>query len=74
MRALQWSHPKASPYHYLLGRDLLIAPIVEAGSTKIEVYLPSGMWRDFWTDERVEGGRIIAVDVPLERIAVWWRD
>jgi alpha-glucosidase/alpha-D-xyloside xylohydrolase len=52
---------------YLWGRDLLIAPVVEKGATTRRVYLPKGDWLDFWTNERVAGGREIerAVDLGL---------
>ncbi len=36
---------------YMLGRDLLVAPIVEAGAKGRAVWLPAGTWRDFFTGE-----------------------
>lgn len=41
---------------YMLGRDLLVAPVfTEDGS--VEFYLPRGVWTNFFTGERVPGGR-----------------
>lgn len=31
---------------YLLGDDILVAPVVEEGATSRDIYLPSGWWRD----------------------------
>jgi alpha-glucosidase (family GH31 glycosyl hydrolase) len=62
-----WDHP----YEYLLGDDLLVAPIVETGVTSLEVYLPIGEWVDFWTEERIDGGRTVRRDTPLEVIPVY---
>ncbi len=62
-----WDHP----YEYLLGDDLLVAPIVETGVTSLEVYLPIGEWIDFWTQERIAGGRTVRRDAPLETIPVY---
>jgi len=42
-----------------VGPNLLVAPVVEKGATSRKVYLPKGAWHDFWTGERLEGGREI---------------
>jgi len=60
---------------YLFGRDLLVAPVLEAGARSWEVYLPAGAsWRDAWTGEDYEGGRTVTVDAPLERLPLFLRD
>lgn len=60
---------------FLLGPDLLVAPVTEAGATGREVRLPAGAsWTDAWTGERHEGGRTIRVAAPLERIPLFLRD
>ncbi|GAB2933510.1 alpha-xylosidase [Nonomuraea fastidiosa] len=41
---------------YMLGPDLLIAPVFSADGT-VELYLPEGTWTNYLTGERVEGGR-----------------
>jgi alpha-D-xyloside xylohydrolase len=40
---------------YLLGSDLLVAPVFSADG-EVEFYLPGGGWSDFWTGERTVGG------------------
>jgi alpha-D-xyloside xylohydrolase len=60
---------------YLFGRDLLVAPVLEAGARVWDVYLPSGAsWTDAWTGQRYEGGQTVTVDAPLERIPLFLRD
>lgn len=44
---------------YMLGPDLLVAPIFSA-SGEVTFYLPAGKWRNYFTNEVVEGGRWIA--------------
>jgi alpha-glucosidase (family GH31 glycosyl hydrolase) len=79
MRAL-WLHfpddPKAVECgdQYLWGRDVLVAPVVEKGATTRRVYLPRGAWYDFWTHERVEGGREISRPVDLDTIPLYVRE
>jgi len=58
---------------YLWGKDILIAPVVEKGATSRQVYLPQGGWYDFWTGDRVEGGREITRPVNLETIPIYVR-
>ena len=78
LRAL-WLHypddPKAVARsdQYLWGTNVMVAPVVEQGATSREVYLPRGAWYDFWTGERVEGGREISRAVDLETMPLYVR-
>jgi alpha-glucosidase/alpha-D-xyloside xylohydrolase len=71
MRAL-WLHHHDDPQavahgdQFLWGRDILVSPVVEKGATKRRLYLPRGVWIDFWTEEKMEGGRAIERQVDLE--------
>src|SRR5512146_1297645 len=58
---------------YLWGRDLLVAPVTEKGAASRAVYLPRGDWYDFWTEERVAGGREIARPVDLATLPLYAR-
>ena len=49
---------------YLLGPDLLVAPVTRAGGHHWPLYLPAGEWYDFWTHERLDGGRGVSVARP----------
>ncbi|HOS44722.1 MAG TPA: glycoside hydrolase family 31 protein, partial [Armatimonadota bacterium] len=60
-------HDPADPITYivddafLLGPDLLVAPVVTEGAATRDVYLPAGAWRDAWTGDAYTG--------PLKRHA-----
>jgi alpha-glucosidase/alpha-D-xyloside xylohydrolase len=78
MRALWLHHPDdpaavARGDQYLWGKDVLVAPVVEKGATSRQVYLPRGAWFDYWTGERLEGGREIARKVDLETMPLYVR-
>jgi alpha-glucosidase (family GH31 glycosyl hydrolase) len=79
MRAL-WMHfpddPKAVECgdQYLWGPSVLVAPVVEKGATARAIYLPRGAWYDFWTHERVAGGREISRPVDLETLPLYVRE
>lgn len=59
---------------YLLGRDLLVAPILTEGQEEREVRLPKDHWIDLWTGEEYEGGTCHIRAPLLERIPVFVRD
>jgi alpha-glucosidase len=52
----------------MVGRSLLVAPVVEPGVVDRQVYLPSGArWYDFWSGEAFEGGQFITRAAPWAR-------
>ncbi|MBA2950127.1 glycoside hydrolase family 31 protein [Streptomyces himalayensis] len=60
---------------FLLGPDVLVAPVYEAGARTRRVYLPSGArWLDPVTGRVVDGGTTLDADAPLERIPVFVRE
>ena len=59
---------------FMLGPNLLVAPVTEQGATSRSVYLPAGAnWLDAWTWRAVEGGQQVQAEAPLERIPIYWR-
>ncbi len=51
---------------YMLGSELLIAPVLEKGKRKKEVYFPQGKWVMWNTLEEFEGPGFKTVSAPLE--------
>ena len=78
IRAL-WLHYPDDPAavarsdEYMWGRDILVAPVVEKGATSRKLYLPRGTWYDFWTEEKIEGGREIEKKVDLSVVPLYVR-
>jgi len=58
---------------FLVGTDLLVAPILRPSTTARAVYLPAGEWIDYWTNEHYEGGQNILADAPLDRLPLYIR-
>ena len=59
---------------YLLGPDLLVAPVWRVGQRAREIYLPAGSWRSLWDEsQRFAGPVTITVDAPLDTIPVFVR-
>lgn len=58
---------------YLLGRQILVAPVSTPGATARQVYLPAGAWYDWYTGERLAGGRFILAPTPMDHIPLYAR-
>ena len=58
---------------YLLGNDLLVAPVTKPGATARQVYLPRGLWYDWHTGEAHAGGRYVVAETPMDRIPLYAR-
>lgn len=60
---------------FMLGDDLLVAPVLEKGSRSRSVYLPEGaVWRSLVDGTETVGGQTIDVEAPLNVIPVFARD
>ena len=58
---------------WLFGPAIMVCPVFEYKATRRSVYFPEGTWYDFYTGEKIEGGRRITVDAPYERIPLYVR-
>ena len=59
---------------FMIGDELLVAPVLHEGEQNRSLYLPRGTWYHVWTGERYEGGETIDVDAPLGSPPVFSRD
>lgn len=79
LRALIFHHPEDKLcWHiddeYYFGDDFLVAPVMN-GDNRRDVYLPEGRWVNFFTGERLEGGRWLKnLEVPLDEMPVYVRE
>ncbi len=60
---------------FLLGDDILVAPVWKLGTRSVDVYLPAGTWVDYWKPERViEGPKDLGGEpAPFDRIPIYVR-
>jgi alpha-glucosidase (family GH31 glycosyl hydrolase) len=58
---------------WLFGDDLLVAPICD-DSDKRQVYLPAGIWTDWWNGEKLQGSRWITAEADITKIPLFIRE
>lgn len=59
---------------YMVGSDVLVAPIVKEGMRHRDAYFPAGVtWVNWWTGERLEGGKQHRVQAPLDTLPIFIR-
>ncbi len=58
---------------FMVGEDLLVAPILKPDVTRRLVYLPKGTWYDYWTGKKYAGGTMIDVEAPLDTVPMFVR-
>jgi alpha-D-xyloside xylohydrolase len=57
-------------YEFMFGPSLLVAPVLESGVQQWSVYAPPtpGGWFDWWTENKVGGGKATSLEAPLAKI------
>lgn len=58
---------------YLLGPDMLVAPVVVYGAREKDVVFPPGIWLDWWTGQAHQGPGTETVPAPLEHLPLYLR-
>ncbi|MBV8729031.1 MAG: DUF5110 domain-containing protein, partial [Acidobacteriia bacterium] len=59
---------------FMFGPAILVNPVTEEGAISRPVYLPAASaWYDFWSGEKLYGGRRIIAQAPLDRIPLYVR-
>ncbi len=58
---------------YYFGQEFLVCPVMNSEGRR-DIYLPEGLWVNFFTGERLEGNRWYSdVEVPLDEMPVFVR-
>jgi len=58
-------------YSYLLGSDVLVAPVIEPNANERQVWLPAGEWVHMWSGKPCAG--TVTVSAPLGQPPVFYR-
>jgi len=64
----------ATKYEYLLGKDLLVAPVYKSEDKRDSIYLPKGRWIDFWDGTEYPGNTtLMNYPAPLDKLPLFVR-
>ena len=58
----------------MVGPDLMLAPVTRKGRRSRSVYLPAGVWTDYWTGERIIGPHTVERPAPLALMPIYLRE
>jgi hypothetical protein len=61
-------------YQYLLGQEMLVAPVIEPGAELRTLYLPPEEWANFWKGDFLTGGQDVTVVASTDTIPILVRD
>jgi alpha-D-xyloside xylohydrolase len=57
---------------YMFGDSFLVAPVLTRHA-ELKVYLPHGLWIDYWTKEVIVGSQWVILAAPLDTLPLWVR-
>ena len=80
VRPLLWDFPQDATAAviddaFMLGPDVLVAPVLEEGATQRSIYLPvnQGGWYGWHDGQHHPGGTVVTVEAPLGRLPLFLR-
>jgi alpha-glucosidase (family GH31 glycosyl hydrolase) len=56
---------------YYFGRQIIAAPVIEKAQKEKEVWLPEGLWYDFYTNDTYNGNNEVLMDLTLDHFPVF---
>jgi len=59
---------------FIFGDQILVCPIQEPNAKGRRMYIPRGIWYDFWTNETIEGGAEKWVDADIDKIPIFIKE
>ncbi|MBI9046647.1 MAG: hypothetical protein JEZ06_19305 [Anaerolineaceae bacterium] len=77
IRPLSWLAPDDERAHriddqFLVGDEIMVAPVVDKGARKRDIYIPPGEWQDYWSKENVKGPQVIkGYAAPLAKLPLF---
>jgi alpha-glucosidase len=64
-------------YQWMLGTEFMVVPVVDAGSQRVDAYLPEGEWVHLWSGKIYDssgGGRLhVGIPAPMGEPGVFYR-
>ena len=68
-----WTEAYYAHAQWMIGDDLLVAPVVTEGAADVQVFFPEGEWEHLFTGERFSGRQVLTVAAPIGTPAAFGR-
>jgi len=59
---------------YMLGENLMICPVTEKGAQTRVVYLPKGLWTNYWTGKTFAGKAYYNILCPIDQVPIFVKE
>ncbi|WP_033960586.1 glycoside hydrolase family 31 protein [Psychroserpens jangbogonensis] len=59
---------------FVFGESILVCPIIEQNARGRRMYIPRGNWYNYWTNERVKGGKELWVDAEIDSMPIFIKE
>lgn len=70
----QYTYTDHVKYQYMLGKDILVAPVFKSENKRDSIYLPAGGWFDFWDGKQYQGSTtLMNYSAPLDKLPLFVR-
>jgi len=56
---------------YFWGDNFIVSPVVTSGQTTKSIYLPKGIWIDYWDHQQYSGGQSITISTPIDKLPLF---
>ncbi len=56
---------------YFWGDNFIVSPVVAAGQATKSIYLPKGIWIDYWNHQQYPGNQTITISTPLDKLPLF---
>lgn len=68
------SYSYDAQFQYMLGENLLVAPIINSSDRFKKLYLPKGKWYDWNNNNVVDGSQWLIKEVPMNQIPLYIKE
>jgi alpha-glucosidase len=59
---------------FIFGEQILVCPVQEPNAKGRRMYVPRGIWYDYWTNETIDGGTEKWVDADIDKIPIFIKE
>jgi alpha-glucosidase len=59
---------------FLFGENILVCPVTKPSIEKKSVYIPEGIWYNFWTGKKLTGKSYVIINSPIDTIPIFIKE